>query len=89
MLLLDVSHTSHTRARTGIQRVTRSLADALGAAAQPITHDPYLAAWRPLQDWERANLAATAPATKRGAQWPLAARLRGRAQRPVRSIRET
>lgn len=81
MLLLDVSHTSHTRARTGIQRVTRALATALGDRAHPITHDPYLRAWRPLQDWELANLAATAPAKKRSAQWPLTARVRGRIQR--------
>ncbi len=39
-LLLDLSHTSHTRARTGIQRVARSLWRELGTAAQPITFDP-------------------------------------------------
>lgn len=76
-LLLDLSHTSHTRARTGVQRVARSLFSALGASALPITHDPYRCTWRPLEAWEHANLAATAPAAKRGAQWPLSARLRG------------
>lgn len=75
--LLDLTHTSHTRARTGVQRVARSIAAALGERARPITHDPYFGAWRDLQDWERDNLAATAPARKRGARWPLAARLRG------------
>lgn len=80
-LLLDLSHTSHTRARTGIQRVARSLLHALGAEAAPVTHDPHAGAWRTLAAWERENLAATAPAAKRGAQWPLAARLRGRTQR--------
>lgn len=79
--LLDLTHTSHTRARTGIQRVARSLCEALGGAALPVTHDPYLRAWRPLEDWEQANLAATAPAQKRGAHWPLAARWRGRTRR--------
>lgn len=75
-LLLDLSHTSHTRARTGVQRVARSLFSALGPEALPITHDPYRRTWRPLERWEHANLAATAPAKKRGARWPLSARLR-------------
>lgn len=80
-LLLDLSHTSHTRARTGIQRVTRALWQALGDQACPITHDPYRGGWRTLEPWEVANLTATAPAGKRGARWPLGARLRGRAAR--------
>ena len=37
--LLDLSHTSHTRARTGIQRVTRSLYAALGDRALAVTFD--------------------------------------------------
>lgn len=90
MLLLDVSHTSHTRARTGIQRVTRALATALGPTALPVTHDPYLGSWRALEPWEQANLTATAPAKKRGAQWPLTVRLRGRVRRLLdRSERAT
>ncbi len=80
-VLLDLSHTSHTRARTGIQRVTRSLLAALGNSARPITHDPHLGAWRPLEAWELANLAAESAAGQRGARWPLGARLRGRARR--------
>ena len=32
-VLVDLSHTSHTRARTGVQRVARSLRNALGAEA--------------------------------------------------------
>lgn len=80
-LLLDLSHTSHTRARTGIQRVARSLHAALGEGATAITHDPHRAAWRTLESWERANLTATDAAGKRGAQWPLTVKLRGRLQR--------
>jgi glycosyltransferase involved in cell wall biosynthesis len=76
-LLLDLSHTSHTRARTGIQRVTRALLAALGDTALPITHDPHLDSWRLLEAWESANLAAESAAGKRGARWPLGARLRG------------
>lgn len=77
-LLLDLSHTSHTRARTGIQRVTRALCTALGPRACVITHDPYRGGWRQIQPWERANLAATGAAPRRGTRWPLGARLRGR-----------
>lgn len=80
-LLLDLSHTSHTRARTGIQRVARSLRETLDDGAVPITYDPHGAAWRTLAPWEQANLTATAPAKKRGAQWPLGAKVRGRMQR--------
>src|SRR5476651_2068251 len=80
-LLLDLTHTCHTRARTGIQRVARSLRTALGDSALAITHDPHRHAWRTLERWELANLAATGATEKRGAQWPLAAKLRGRAAR--------
>ena len=80
-LLLDLTHTSHTRARTGIQRVARALHTALGHDALAITHDPHLGAWRPLETWESANLATTDPAEKRGAAWPLHAKLRGKMRR--------
>ncbi len=76
-LLLDLTHTSHTRARTGIQRVTRSLRTALGDAAVSITHDPHQQTWRTLETWELANLTATEAAGKRGAAWPLSAKVRG------------
>lgn len=46
-ILLDLSHTSHTRARTGIQRVARSLWRELGPAAAPVTFDPHERTWRP------------------------------------------
>lgn len=80
-ILLDLTHTSHTRARTGIQRVTRSLHAALRERALAITHDPHQGAWRPLQAWEKANLAADSAAAKRSAAWPLRAKLAGRAKR--------
>lgn len=84
-LLLDLSHTSHTRARTGIQRVARALWRELGARAQPVTHDPHHGAWRPLDRWELANLSTDAFASRRGAVWPLAAKLRGHTRRLLRS----
>lgn len=80
-LLLDLSHTSHTRARTGIQRVARALHDALGSQALAITHDPHLDRWRPLEPWEQANLTANSVDSKRSSQWPLEVKLRGRARR--------
>ncbi len=83
-LLLDLSHTCHSAARTGIQRVCRSLRAALGSAAIAVTHDPHRHTWRPLEAWEEKNLRGTAASAKRGAAWPLAARLRGRALRGLR-----
>lgn len=80
-IFLDLSHTSHTRAHTGIQRVCRSLRAALGSDALAITHDPYAGIWRRLEPWEEENLAADSATEKRGAHWPVSARLRGRAQR--------
>src|SRR3954463_5457311 len=80
MLLIDLSHTSHTRAQTGIQRVCRSLHTAISAVhdAQAITYDPYRQAWRPLDRAEAQNLSSTAASSTRGAQWPLSSRVRGR-----------
>lgn len=78
--LLDLTHTSHTRARTGIQKVCRALNQALAAHGDvtPICHDPFRSAWRVLEPWEQENLDSVAPAAGRGARWPLGARLRGR-----------
>lgn len=93
MTLIDLSHTSHTRARTGIQRVCRSLHAALSNsdAAGPvtgITWDPYRRLWRSLEAWEEDNLVRDGSAEKRGAKWPLAARVRSTmlrwADRPLR-----
>lgn len=77
MFLLDLSHTSHTRARTGIQRVTRSLHHHLGEEATAITWDPYALQWRVLDAHETAKLNSNSPAKKRGAKWPWSAQIRG------------
>ena len=77
MLLLDATHTSHTRAQTGIQRVCHSLHAAL-AAQQPVRavcHDPYLGAWRELNAREARCLQPGQAATgSRGARWPRGAK---------------
>lgn len=83
-LLIDVSHTSHTRARTGIQRVVRGLHAALGGDAVGVTYDPFQRSWRGLESWELENFNAPAPTRKRSAQWPFAARARGRMRRLLR-----
>jgi glycosyltransferase involved in cell wall biosynthesis len=76
-ILLDLTHTGHTRARTGIQRTALALLENLGPSARPICHDPFLGAWRPLESWEERDLADMTPAPKRGTRWPLHARIRG------------
>ena len=84
VLLVDLTHTSHTRARTGVQRVARELLAALRRSGPTLalTHDPYARVWRPLAAWEQANLDAAdaPPAGGRGARWPVGARWRGRWQ---------
>ena len=81
MLLLDLTHTSHTQARTGVQRVCRELYAALARqqAVLALTHDPHARHWRPLEPWEEANLSpvGTTAAAARGASWPRVARWRG------------
>jgi glycosyltransferase involved in cell wall biosynthesis len=79
--LLDLSHTSHTRARTGIQRVARSLWREWSASAAPVTYDPHQRTWRPLDPWELQNLATHSFGSKRSTSWPLTARLRGHTRR--------
>jgi glycosyltransferase involved in cell wall biosynthesis len=84
MLLLDLTHTSHTQARTGVQRVARSLHAGLGDSADAICYDHYLREWRRLAGWERANLAATgSAAVKRGAKWPWTAQAAGKWRRKL------
>lgn len=76
-ILLDLTHTSHTRARTGVQRVARALRRELRGCVS-VCFDPFEDAWRPLEKWEEANLASAEPSNGRGETWPLGARLRGR-----------
>jgi glycosyltransferase involved in cell wall biosynthesis len=79
MILFEASHTSHTRAQTGVQRVVRSLYGALSKreSVEPVCFDPHQAAWRNLQPWEITNLQDTqgAGSAHRSANWPLQVRL--------------
>jgi glycosyltransferase involved in cell wall biosynthesis len=58
-----------------------------------VCFDPFEGAWRPLEEWEEANLAASDPSPGRGERWPLLARVRGRLRRwrerpaPLASLR--
>jgi glycosyltransferase involved in cell wall biosynthesis len=84
MMLYDASHTSHTRAQTGIQRVVRSVHSALAARepVQPVCFDPFLRAWRGLDAAETRLLAPGGePAGTRGAKWPLGRQLRSHVSR--------
>lgn len=84
MLLLDATHTSHTRAQTGIQRVTRSLFAELAREGNVtgVCYDPYLKSWRPLETRELDHLRpGQLAASSRGARWPLHQRLAGHARR--------
>ena len=85
MLLFDATHTSHSRARTGIQRVCRSLFAELErrGAAQAVCFDPYARSWRRLDAAELAALHDhSGPAGhSRGTHWPLHTRFTGHLRR--------
>jgi glycosyltransferase involved in cell wall biosynthesis len=81
MLLIDLTHTSHTRARTGIQRVARALHQNLAGQAVAVTRDPFVGTWRPLESWELVNLAISQGGKNRKTQWPASAKWRGRFRR--------
>ena len=84
MILFDATHTSHTRAQTGIQRVCRSLHAALAAQSTvgAVCHDPYLRAWRMLTKPEARHLQPGLSAGgSRGAHWPWSQRIASRTRR--------
>lgn len=88
MLLYDLSHTSHSRARTGVQRVALELRRALKQLTdvEDITYDPHRRHWRPLQTWESRTLESTSGAGKRrGAYWPWQEQVRAWIDRKTRS----
>ncbi len=86
MLLFDVTHTSHSTANTGVQRVTRELFRALRAITpvRPVLWDPFACAWRE-PDRHETDLLETAPSRRpslrRGARWSWRQRWRGHLDR--------
>ncbi|MCF3652132.1 glycosyltransferase [Synoicihabitans lomoniglobus] len=88
MLLYDLSHTSHSPARTGVQRVALELRRNLRIQTEvtEITHDPWMQCWRPLEAWEQHALDHPPRSVKRrSARWPLGAQLRGWWRRRTRT----
>ncbi len=84
MFLFDATHTSHTQAQTGIQRVCRSLYTELakGRKTGAVCYDPYLKSWRATDAGETATLRpGQAAGSSRGAKWPLHRRITGHARR--------
>ncbi|AOS44928.1 D-inositol-3-phosphate glycosyltransferase [Lacunisphaera limnophila] len=84
-LLFDASHTSHTSAQTGIQRVCRTFFVELAATrpVAPVCYDPHLIGWRPLGPGEQAVLTDRSGGTgkSRGAKWTLAQKISGATRR--------
>src|SRR5438105_10253136 len=84
-LLFDATHTSHTAAQTGIQRVCRRLFEELHGQDQaaPICYDPHLIGWRPLAPAEVAVLrdCSGGAGKSRGARWTLGQKVSGATRR--------
>lgn len=82
MLLLELSHTSHTAAETGIQQVCRRLFAVLSReeGARALVHDRYMHAWRTATDTElhALSLDVARRATRKGASWSAREKARGR-----------
>ena len=81
MLLFDATHTSHTSAQTGIQRVCRTFFAELEAAGPltPVCYDPHLIGWRALRADEAGVLRdrSGGAGKSRGAKWTLPQKLAG------------
>lgn len=82
MILIDLTHTSHSRVNTGIQRVCRMLYYELRRedAGIAVVYDPFRGAWRKLNKVEVEDLCLSdsdIPDGKRGKSWPMKMRLEG------------
>lgn len=80
---IDVSHTAHTGAQTGIQHVCRDLLACFAGynEAVPLVYDPYWEQWRDPDHREHAYLYPDMhflPAGKRSGKWSPLQKLRGR-----------
>ena len=85
MLCFDATHTSHTAAQTGIQRVCRALFEELYSRdeAAPVCYDPHQIGWRPLAPGELAVLRdrSGGAGKSRGAKWTLPQKISGATRR--------
>ncbi len=82
MYLIDLTHTSHCRAHTGIQRVSRCLYAELSRMVPllPVCYDRFAKCWRPLNNDEAVYLRPPTedkPDSSRGQRWTLGQRSRG------------
>jgi len=84
-LLFEATHTSHTAAQTGIQRVCRTFFAELSGQTPilPICYDPHLIGWRALAREEEAVLRDRSGGTgkSRGAKWTLRQKISGASRR--------
>ena len=84
-ILFDATHTSHTSAQTGIQRVCRALFEeiATDSGVTPICFDPHQIGWRPLVAEELAVLRdrSGGAGKSRGAKWTMSQKISGAARR--------
>lgn len=83
MLLLELTHTSHTLAATGIQQVCRNLYAEIGKLAETkaIVHDPWQKSWRTALRPERVRLrpdGTDGVARRKGEVWKTGMKIRGR-----------
>ncbi|MEX0330284.1 MAG: glycosyltransferase family 4 protein [Puniceicoccaceae bacterium] len=87
MWAIDLTHTTHTGAQTGIQQVCRNLARELQGEAFPVVYDRFASQWRSLDRIERTNLepSPTAePPAKRSSRWSTLQKTRGYLRRLTR-----
>ena len=82
MILVELTHTAHTQAATGIQQVCRNLFSELGKRGEvrAIVHDPWQSSWRKanVTEIERLRPDGGGVARRKGEAWPFSAKLRGR-----------
>ena len=89
---LDLTHTSHTGAQTGIQQVCRDLLAGLSTDgfARPLIHDRFARLWRDPDERESIFLSDPeffGPSRKRSSTWTLRQQVRGHFLRLFRSSR--
>lgn len=81
MWAIDLTHTSHTHAQTGIQQVCRSLSGILQSLNRctPVVFDRYAGRWRKPDKLEYRLIGNrdTNPSGKRSSRWTLYQKLRG------------